>query len=154
MQLGHSLIAAALTLALVVLPTIIISSQEAIRNVPDSLRHASYALGASQWQTVRRQVMPHAMPGITTGVILAMARALGEAAPLLVVGAAAYASFTPTGVMDDFSALPLQIFIWATRPQPEFHQAAAAGILVLMAVLLILFSLTQLIRRYFDHDER
>lgn len=146
LSLGRSLVAGALTLSLLVLPVIIIASREAIRAVPPSLRNGSYALGATRWQTVRHHVLPVALPGIVTGVILALSRAIGETAPLVVVGALTYVAFTPEGPMDDFTALPIQIFNWASRPQAEFHELAAGGILVLLAVLLVMNGTAALIR--------
>ncbi len=146
LSLDRSLVAGALTLTLLVLPVIIIASREAIRAVPPSLRYASFALGATRWQTVRHHVLPVALPGIVTGVILALSRAIGETAPLIVVGALTYVAFTPEGPMDDFTALPIQIFNWASRPQAEFHELAAGGILVLLIVLLVLNGTAALIR--------
>ena len=146
MELGRSLVAGSLTLSLLILPVIIIASREAIRAVPPSLRHASYALGATRWQTVRHHVLPVALPGIVTGVILALSRAIGETAPLVIVGALTYVAFTPEGPMDDFTALPIQIFNWASRPQAEFHELAAGGILVLLLVLLVMNGTAALIR--------
>lgn len=146
LALGRSLVAGSLTLSLLVLPVIIIASREAIRAVPPSLRFASCALGATRWQTVRSHVLPVALPGIVTGVILALSRAIGETAPLIVVGALTYVAFTPEGPMDDFTALPIQIFNWASRPQAEFHELAAGGILVLLAVLLVMNGTAALIR--------
>jgi phosphate transport system permease protein len=134
--LGTSMLAGALTLTLLILPVIIIASREAIRAVPSSLRQASFALGASRWQTVRHHVLPNAMSGILTGIILAVSRAVGETAPLILVGALSYVAFTPEGPMDEFTVLPIQIFNWASRPQAEFHSLAAAGIIVLLVVLL------------------
>jgi phosphate transport system permease protein len=145
-DLGRSLVAGALTLSLLILPVIIIAAREAIRAVPPSLRFGSYALGATRWQTVRHHVLPVALPGIVTGVILALSRAIGETAPLVVVGALTYVAFTPEGPMDDFTALPIQIFNWASRPQAEFHELAAGGIMVLLAVLLIMNGTAALIR--------
>ncbi len=136
MSLDRSLIAGALTLTLVVLPIVILSTQEALRAVPSTIRNASYALGATRWLTVWNQVLPAAMPGVMTGVILAISRALGEAAPLVILGAAAYVAFVPQTLSDEFSALPLQIFSWAARPQEEFHGLASAAIIVLLAVLI------------------
>lgn len=133
--LGRSLLSGALTLSLVVLPIIIIAAQEGIRSVPNSIRHASFALGATKWQTVRHAVLPAALPGILTGVILALSRALGETAPLVVVGALTYAAFVPTSPWDPFTALPIQIFNWTSRPQAEFHRVAAAAIVVLLVLL-------------------
>ena len=138
MQLERSVIAGALTLTLVVLPIVILATQEALRAVPPSIRQAAYALGATRWQTVWLQVLPAALPGIMTGVILAIARAMGEAAPLVAVGAVAFVAFTPASLLDEFSALPLQIFNWAERPQEEFHGLASAAIVVLLVLLVAL----------------
>ena len=146
MALGRSVLAGALTLALLVLPIIIIATQEAIRAVPDSIRQGAYALGATRWQTVRSQVLPMAMPGILTGVILALSRAVGETAPLIVVGAAAFVPYVPTSPRDGFTVLPIQIFNWISRPQAEFHTLAAGGIIVLLAVLLSLNAAAILLR--------
>ncbi|TWT89885.1 Phosphate transport system permease protein PstA [Pseudobythopirellula maris] len=138
MSLQRSVLAGALTLTLVVLPIVILSAQEALRAVPKSIRLGSYALGATRWQTTWHQVLPAALPGMMTGVILAMARALGEAAPLLAVGAVAYIAYVPRTLSDEFTALPLQIYNWASRPQAEFHGLASAAIIVLLAVLILL----------------
>lgn len=134
--LGNSVLAGALTLSLLILPVVIISSQEAIRAVPDSLRSGAYALGATRWQTIRGQVLPAALPGILTGTILSLSRAIGETAPLIMVGAATFAAFPPSGPMSDYTVLPIQIFSWAKRPQAEFHDLAAAAIVVLLVLLL------------------
>ena len=136
MSLGECVLAGALTLSLLILPVIIIASQEAIRAVPKSIRLAAYALGATRWQTVSRQVLPMALPGILTGTILALSRAIGETAPLILIGVPAFVPFLPEGVLDTFTVLPIQIFNWISRPQEEFHQLAAAGIIVLLVVLL------------------
>lgn len=136
LALGRSVISGALTLALLVLPVMIIAAQEAIRAVPDSIRQGALALGATRWQTIRHQVLPMAMPGILTGTILSLSRAVGETAPLVLVGALGFVPFVPRGLTDGFTALPVQIYNWISRPQPEFQQLAAAGILVLLAVLL------------------
>ncbi|HEU0013373.1 MAG TPA: phosphate ABC transporter permease PstA [Longimicrobium sp.] len=136
MSLGRSVLAGALTLTLLILPVIIIAAQEAIRAVPNSIRLAAYALGATQWQTVRRQVLPMAMPGILTGTILALSRAVGETAPLIMIGALAFVPFAPKGPGDAFTVLPIQIFNWISRPQVQFHHLAAAAILVLLVVLM------------------
>ena len=136
MDLGRSLLAGSLTMALLVLPIIIIASQEALRAVPGSIREAAYAVGASRWQVVSRQVVPVALPGMFTGIILALSRAIGETAPLIMIGALLFVPFTPSGPMDRFTVLPIQIFNWASRPQEAFHQNAAAAIIVLLAVLL------------------
>jgi len=144
--LGRSVLAGALTMSLLILPVIVIAAREAIRAVPRSLRHASYALGASRWETIRHHVLPAAMPGIMTGVILAISRAIGETAPLVMMGALTFVAFVPRGPYDEFSALPIQIFNWASRPQREFHELAAAGIIVLLAVLLLMNATAILIR--------
>jgi phosphate transport system permease protein len=138
LKLERSLLAGALTMALLVLPIIIIASREALRTVPNSIREASCALGATQWQTIWYQVLPMAFPGILTGSILAFSRAIGEAAPLITIGALTYVAFLPDGLLSPFTALPIQIFNWVSRPQPGFHVNAAAAILVLLAVLLLL----------------
>jgi phosphate transport system permease protein len=134
--LGRSLLAGALTMGLLILPTIIIAAREAIRAVPPSLRHASLALGGTRWQTVRGVVLPLAFPGILTGTILALSRAIGETAPLITIGALTYIAFLPDGPMSPFTVLPIQIFNWTSRPQEEFRHLAAAGIVVLLIVLL------------------
>jgi phosphate transport system permease protein len=134
--LGRSLIAGALTLALLVLPVVILSTREALRTVPNSLREGSYALGATKWQTIWNQVLPMAMPGILTGLILALSRAIGETAPLITIGAVTYVPFLPNSLMSPFTVLPIQIFNWVSRPQVEFLQNAAAAILVLLVLLL------------------
>lgn len=136
--LGRSLLAGALTLAALILPVLIIAAQEAIRGVPASLRDGAYALGATRWQVVRYQVLPMALPGVLTGTILALARALGETAPLIAVGGVGFIAFTPSSVTDPFTALPLQIFNWVSRPQDEFRALAASGIIVLLALMLLL----------------
>ncbi len=133
--LGRVLLAGALILTLLVLPTVIVAAREAIRAVPDSIRQGAYALGATQWQVVSRQVLPAAIPGIATGSILALARAIGETAPLLLVGALTYVAVNPT-LLGSFTALPVQIYQWIARPQDEFRLLAAAGIIVLLAILL------------------
>jgi phosphate transport system permease protein len=138
LQLGRSLIAGALTLALLVLPMVVMVSREALRAVPTGLREASYALGATRFQTVWQVVLPMAYPGILTGAILALSRAIGETAPLVVVGALTYITFVPDGVNAPFTALPIQIFNWVSRPQRGFVINAAAGITVLLVTMLIL----------------
>jgi phosphate transport system permease protein len=145
-MLGRSLLAGALTLSLLVLPIIIIASREALRAVPPSIREAGLALGASHWQTVRLFVLPAALPGILTGTILALARAIGETAPLITIGALTYVAFTPQSLFDPFTVLPIQIFNWISRPQPAFHERAAAGIIVLLAVLLLFNGLAIFLR--------
>ena len=136
MALGRSVIAGALTLTLLILPIIIIAAQEAIRAVPGSYRLGAYALGATRWQVTRHHVLPAAMPGILTGTILALSRAIGETAPLIIIGAVSFLNFAPEGLTSQFTVLPIQIFGWISRPQAEFHVLAAGGIIVLLAVLL------------------
>jgi phosphate transport system permease protein len=138
LALQRSILAGSLTLTLVVLPIVILAAQESLRAVPDSIRRASYALGATRWQTTWHQVLPAATPGIMTGVILAISRALGEAAPLVALGAATFITFVPVSPTDEFSALPVAIFDWTSRPQADFHNVAAAGIVVLLTVLILL----------------
>ena len=150
MSLERSVLAGSLTMAMLVLPIVIVASQEALRAVPNSIREAAYALGASRWQTVSRQVLPAAMPGILTGIILALSRAIGETAPLIMIGALLFVPFTPSGPLDRFTALPIQIFNWTSRPQAEFQQNAAAGIIVLLVVLLTMNSLAILLRNRFQ----
>ncbi|HEX9744705.1 MAG TPA: phosphate ABC transporter permease PstA [bacterium] len=136
LNLGRSLLAGGLTLALLVLPIVIMASREALRTVPPSLREASLALGATRWETIRQVVLPMAIPGILTGSILSISRAIGETAPLIPVGAVAYMAFLPDSLRDPFTVLPIQIFNWVSRPQEEFTLNAAAGIAVLLVVLL------------------
>jgi phosphate transport system permease protein len=133
--LGRVVLAGAMILTLLVLPTVIIASREAIRAVPDSIRQGGYALGATRWQVVWRQVLPAAIPGIATGSILALSRAIGETAPLIMIGAVTYIAFDPT-LLGPFTALPIQIYSWTSLPQEEFRNLAAAAILVLLAILL------------------
>lgn len=137
---GRTVLSAGLTMALLILPILITNSQEAIRAVPNSLRLASYGLGATKWQTVWHHVLPSALPGILTGSILAISRGLGETAPLIIVGAATFITKNPTSVFSNFTALPIQIYNWTTRPQAEYRNAAAAAILVLLILLLSLNS--------------
>lgn len=133
---GRSVLAGACTLSLLVLPVLTIASREALRAVPDSLRQAAFGLGTTRWQCVRHHVLPAAAPGILTGVVLSISRALGETAPLVMMGALTYVAFTPRSVYDPFTAMPIQIFNWASRPQADFQSVAAAGIIVLLTVLL------------------
>jgi phosphate transport system permease protein len=144
--LGRSPLAAALTLALLIMPVVIIATIEALRAVPDSQREGAYALGATRWQTVRGSVLPAAAPGIVTGVILAMARAIGEAAPIIVIGAAAFVTFLPTPLQEGFSIVPIQVYQWASRPQADFQGIAAAAILVLLILVVILNVLAIIVR--------
>jgi phosphate transport system permease protein len=136
--LDRSVLAGAMTMSLLILPVIIIASREAIKAVPSSLRQVAFALGATRWQVTRDHVLPQAMPGILTGVILALSRAIGETAPLIMIGALTYIAFVPEGPMDEFTALPIQIYNWTSRPQQAFHELASAGIIVLLLVLLIM----------------
>jgi phosphate transport system permease protein len=147
--LGRVLLAGAFILTLLVLPTVIIAAREGIRAVPSSIREAAYALGATKWQVVWRQVLPAATPGIATGSILALSRALGETAPLLLVGALTYVSFNPT-LLGDFTALPVQIYQYIARPQEEFRTVAAAGMIVLLAILLTLNSFAIWLRNRYE----
>lgn len=150
MGFDRSLLSGALTMALLVLPIIIISSREALRTVPRSIREASFALGADRWQTIWHQVLPLALPGILTGSILAFSRAIGEAAPLITIGALTYVAFLPDGLFAPFTALPIQIFNWVSRPQAGFHANAAAAILVLLAVLLLMNALAVFLRQRYQ----
>jgi phosphate transport system permease protein len=152
LDLGFMLFAGSLTLTLLVLPTVIIASREAIRAVPPSIREGSLALGATQWQTIRRQVLPAALPGILTGVILAISRALGEAAPLLLLGAATFVTFDPQPFNADtgWTALPVQIYQLAVRPQEEIREVAAAGIIVMLVVLLLMNSFAIWLRNRYE----
>ena len=150
LALGQSLLTGAMTLSLLILPVIIISAREALRAVPSSLREGSLALGATQWQTVRFQVLPAALPGILTGIILALSRAIGETAPLISIGALTYVAFLPESVLSPFSALPIQIFNWVSRPQAGFHANAAAGILVLLPLLLLMNALAIWLRNRYQ----
>jgi phosphate transport system permease protein len=144
--LERSVLAGSLTMALLVLPIIIVASREAIRAVPQSLRAASYAVGATRWQTVRNHVLPYAFPGILTGNILAASRAIGETAPLITIGALTFVLFTPNNPMDTFTVLPIVIFNWTSKAQTEFHDLASAAIIILLAVLLLMNSIAVFLR--------
>lgn len=146
LHMGNSLIAGALTLALLIMPIIIVATREAIKAVPDSLREASYGMGATKWQTTSKVVIPSALGGILTGIILAISRAIGETAPLLVIGALVYVPFIPEGPNDQFTTLPIQIFNWTSRPQADFIINAAAGIIVLLIITFLLNGLAIYIR--------
>ncbi|WRP05276.1 phosphate ABC transporter permease PstA [Rossellomorea aquimaris] len=148
--LGQSVLAAGLTMSLLILPVIIVAAQEAIRSVPRELRDASYGMGATKWQTITRVVLPAAIPGILTGSILAFSRAIGETAPLVVIGVPTILLFTPGSILDTFTALPMQIYDWTKRPQADFHDVAAAGIIILLGLLLIMNSIAVLIRNKFQ----
>jgi phosphate transport system permease protein len=138
MQMDRSVLAGACTLALLALPVVILATREALRAVPKSLREGSYALGATKWQTIWHQVLPAAMPGVLTGLILALSRAVGETAPLITIGALTYVPFVPTDIWSPFTVLPIQIFNWVSRPQAAFAENAAAGIVLLLGVLLMM----------------
>ena len=144
--LGNSLLAGAFTLSLLIMPIIIVATREAVKAVPSSLKEASYGMGATKWQTIRRVVLPSALGGILTGIILAISRAVGETAPLLVIGALTYVPFIPEGPMDQFTTLPIQVFNWTTRPQAAFVVNAAAGIIILLLVTFLLNAIAIYIR--------
>ena len=153
LDLGFIVAAGSMTLALLVLPTVILASREAIRAVPPSIREGSLALGATKWQTIRRQVLPAAIPGVATGVILAVSRAIGEVAPLLLVGASTFVTFNPSFWGDDgYSALPVLIFNYATRPQDEFRVLAAAGVIMMLLVLLAMNSFAVWLRNRYEQQ--
>ena len=148
--LGRSLLSGALTMSLLILPVLVVAAREALKAVPPSVRQAALALGATRWQSIRSQVLPAAAPGIMTGVILALSRATGETAPLLMIGALSYMAFVPESPSDPFTALPIQIFNWAARPQEEFHTAAAAAIIVLLAMLLTTNAIAIAVRHHYQ----
>jgi phosphate transport system permease protein len=148
--MGPVLLAGGITLALLVLPVVIIVAREAIRAVPPSIREGSLALGATQWQTIWKQVLPGSISGISTGVILALSRAIGETAPLLVIGAAVSPRFNPTGLDSSFTALPIQIFAWTQDPDREFISRAAGAIVVLMVILLLMNSVAIWLRNRYE----
>ncbi|NIP58109.1 MAG: phosphate ABC transporter permease PstA [Gemmatimonadetes bacterium] len=150
LHLERSVISGALTLSLLILPVMIMASQEAIRAVPDSIRQAAYGLGATRWQVVRHHVLPIALPGILTGTILSLSRAVGETAPLIMIGALTFIAFTPEDLMDPFTVLPIQIFNWVSRPQDEFRALAAGGIIVLLVLLLSMNALAILLRNRYQ----
>jgi phosphate transport system permease protein len=152
--MGKSVLTAGLTLALLIMPVVIVSAEEAIRAVPSTVREGGYALGATRWQVVWRLVLPQAMPGILTGIILAVSRAMGEAAPLVIMGALSFVPFAPTSPLDRFTVLPIQIYVWISKPQEEFHQLAAAGIVVLLIMLLGLNAAAILLRNHLQGKHR
>ena len=154
MGMGRSVLAGAATLALLALPVVILSTREALRTVPSSIREGSYALGATKWQTIWHQVLPMALPGILTGLILALSRAVGETAPLITIGALTYVPFAPDSVWSPFTVLPIQIFNWVSRPQAAFKENAAAGILVLLALLLTMNAIAIVLRDRFQRKVR
>ena len=147
---GRTIITGALTLALLVLPIVVVTTRESIRAVPLSLREAAFAVGATRWQVIKDHLLPVAFPGILTGVILTVSRAIGEAAPLIMVGALTFIAFLPQGIFSPFTALPIQIFNWVSRPQKAFHANAAAGIIVLLAVTLALNALAIFLRNRYQ----
>jgi phosphate transport system permease protein len=147
---GQTVLTASLTLSLLVLPIVIISSREAIRAVPNSIRDGSYALGATKWQTVRRQVLPVAIPGMATGSILALSRAIGEAAPLILLGGLSFVTFNPTGVESQFTVLPIQIYGWISQSREEFHTLAYGAIAVLLVILLAMNSVAIWLRNHYQ----
>jgi phosphate transport system permease protein len=152
--LGRSVLAGGATLALLVLPVVILSTREALRAVPGSLREGSYALGATKWQTIWHQVLPVAMPGILTGLILALSRAIGETAPLITIGAVTFVTFAPDSLWSPFTVLPIQIFNWVSRPQVEFQANAAGGIVVLLVLLLTMNAFAVVLRDRYQKKVR
>ena len=149
---GNSLLSAGLTLALLVLPIVVISTQEAIRSIPQGVRESAYALGATRSQVIWSHVLPIAMPGILTGVILSLSRAVGETAPLVLVGAALAINFTPAGLLDEFTAIPMLIFQWTEEPGLAFRELAAAAIIVLLAFLMLTNLTAILLRNYLEQE--
>ena len=147
--LGRSLLSGSLTMALLIMPIITIASQEALRAVPLSLRFAGFGVGLSRWQVVRQLTLPQAMPGILTGTILALSRAIGETAPLIMIGALTFVAFVPNSLFDSFTAIPIQIHMWASRPQKEFHALASAGSIVLLTLLLFMNTVAVAMRIYY-----
>lgn len=150
LEMGRSIMAGGLTMSLLILPIIVVAAQEAIRSIPNEQYDASYAMGATKWQTIRRVVLPAAIPGILTGGILALSRAIGETAPLLMIGALTFIAYLPQSVWSGFTVMPIQIFNWTSRPQEEFQYAAAAGIIVLLIMLIIMNSIAVFIRNKFS----
>jgi len=145
----RSVLTGGLTLALLILPVVIVASQEALKAVPPSIREASYGVGATRWQTVRHHVLPEALPGVMTGTILALSRAIGETAPLITIGALTFVAFTPEHFLDDFTVMPIQIYNWAARPQQDFQDLAATGIMVLLIALLVMNAIAVSLRYRF-----
>jgi phosphate transport system permease protein len=152
--MGRSVMAGAATLALLALPVVILSTREALRTVPNSIREGAYALGATKWQTIQHQVLPMALPGILTGLILSLSRAIGETAPLITIGALTYVPFAPDSIWSAFTVLPIQIFNWVSRPQADFRANAAAGILVLLILLLVMNASAIFLRDRFQRQAR
>lgn len=154
MGMGQSVFAGAATLALLALPVVILSTREALRTVPSSIREGSYALGATKWQTIWHQVLPMALPGVLTGLILALSRSIGETAPLITIGALTYIPFAPDSLWSKFTVLPIQVFNWVSRPQAEFKVNAAAGILVLLVLLLGMNAVAIIVRDRYQRQGR
>ena len=150
MALGRTILAGAMTLVLLILPVIIVAAREALRAVPDSIRHGALAVGATTWQTVWRQTLPAALPGTMTGMILGLSRAIGETAPLITLGALTYVNFAPSGPLDRFTAMPIQIYNWVSRPQTEYQNVAAAGIILLLGVLLAMNAIAVYLRNRYE----
>jgi len=148
--MGRSVLAGGLTMALMILPVIVVSSKEAIRSIPQEQYEAGYAMGATKWQIIRTVVIPAATPGILTGAILSLSRAIGETAPLLMIGAMTFIAYVPESVLSSFTVLPIQIFSWASRPQAEFQAVAAAGSVVLLIILIVMNSIAIGIRNKFS----
>jgi phosphate transport system permease protein len=149
-EMGRSILAGAMTLVLLILPIIIVSTREAFRAVPDSIRHGAYAVGATEWQGVWHQTLPAALPGTMTGMILGLSRAIGETAPLITLGALTYVNFVPQDPFDRFTAMPIQIYNWVSRPQTEFQNVAAAGIILLLGVLLAMNAVAVYLRHRYE----
>ena len=148
--MGRSVLAGGLTLGLLVMPMVIIAAREALRAVPSSIRHGALALGATRWQTIRHQVLPVALPGIMTGTILALSRAIGETAPILLIGGVTFITYNPDSVTSKFTSLPIQIFNWISRPQEAFHALAASAIITLLAILLTMNALAIWLRNRYE----
>ncbi|WP_297435723.1 phosphate ABC transporter permease PstA [uncultured Clostridium sp.] len=150
LSLGRGILTAGLTMGILILPTVIITTQEALKQVPMTLREGSYALGVSKWQSITGVVLPFAMPGILTGVILAISRGIGESSPLIMVGAASYVTFLPDGLFSSYTTLPLQIYNWTSRPQAQFQELAASGIIVLLVILLGMNAIAIILRNKYQ----
>ncbi len=154
LDLGRSILAGSLTMALLILPIIIVASREGLRAVPPSIREGAFAVGATRWQTVRHQVLPPALPAMLTGIILALSRAIGETAPLITIGALTFVAFDPTSPLSPFTVLPIQIYNWTSRPQAAFADTAAAGIMVLLVVLLSMNAVAIVLRNWFERNRK
>ncbi|MGL5576342.1 MAG: phosphate ABC transporter permease PstA [Sarcina sp.] len=152
MNLGRGILTAGLTMGLLIMPTIVITTQEALKQVPNTLREGSYALGVTKWQSIVGVVLPFAMPGILTGTILGISRGIGESSPLIMVGAASYVTFLPEGLFSSYTTLPLQIYNWTSRPQAQFQELAASGIIVLLVILLGMNTIAILLRNKYQKN--